>query len=115
MSDRVSSGTGPEGSGVFSGGEFKSEVKGAKLADLRALGTDWQALVMSLGEAKPADPALIERLKGYVGVIDSLATHVDLSGMSFKDTAGAETFSHRVSVTALTISPSDAASAIVFR
>ncbi len=85
--------TGPEGSGVFSGGEFKSDVKGAKLAELRALGTDWQALVMGLGEGKPADPALIQRLKGYVGIIGSLATQADLSGMVVKDATGAEMFS----------------------
>ncbi|HZF34340.1 MAG TPA: hypothetical protein VE914_11105 [Candidatus Angelobacter sp.] len=77
--------TGPEGSGVFDSGDFKSELKGAKLADLRALGTDWQALIMGAGEGKPADPALVTRLKGYLGVIAALTTHMDLAGMKVKD------------------------------
>jgi hypothetical protein len=85
--------TGPEGSGVFDSGEFKSEVKGAKLADLRALGEDWQALVMSAGEGKPADPALVTRLKGYLGVIAALSTHVDLAGMKVKDATSGDLFS----------------------
>jgi hypothetical protein len=85
--------TGPEGSGTFSSGEFKSEAKGAKLADLRALGSDWQALVMGAAEGKPADPALIERLKSYVGIIGALTTRADLKGMTVKDATGAEMFS----------------------
>jgi len=85
--------TGPEGSGAFTGGTFKSEMKGAKLADLRAFGADWQALVLGVGEGKPADPALVERLKGYIGVIGSLTTHADLTGMTVKDSAGTDMFS----------------------
>jgi hypothetical protein len=84
---------GPDGSGVFDSGEFKSDVKGAKLADLRALGTDWQALMMSVGEGKTADPALVTRLKGYAGAIAALTTHTDLAGMKVKDGTGADMFS----------------------
>jgi len=85
--------TSPEGSGVFDSGDFKSDVKGAKLADLRALGADWQALFMGIGEGKPADPALVTRLKGYAGAIAGLATHTDLAGMKVKDATGADMFS----------------------
>jgi hypothetical protein len=84
---------GPEGSGVFDSGDFKSDVKGAKLADLRALGADWQALVAAAGEGKPADPALVTRLKRYIGVIAALSSHVDLAGMKVKDGTGADLFS----------------------
>ena len=82
--------TGPEGSGVFDGGDFKSEVKGAKLADLRAFGADWQALMMGVGEGKPTDPALVDRLKGYIGAVAALSTHADLAGMKVKDATGGE-------------------------
>jgi len=82
--------TGPEGSGVFDGGDFKSEVKGAKLEDLRAFGADWQALMMGVGEGKPADRALVDRLKGYIGAVAALSTHADLAGMKVKDATGAE-------------------------
>ena len=85
--------TGPDGSGVFDSGDFKSEVKGAKLADLRALGTDWQALMMGAGEGKPADPTLVTRLKGYLGVVAALSTHVDLAGMKVKDATSGDLFS----------------------
>ncbi len=85
--------TGPEGSGVFNSGEFKSEMKGAKLADLRAFGTDWQALILAAGEGKPIDAALVTRLKGYVGIVASMVTHADLAGMTVKDATGAEMFS----------------------
>jgi Uncharacterized protein conserved in bacteria (DUF2125) len=85
--------TGPEGSGVFNSGEFKSEVKGAKLAELRAFGTDWQALVLAAAEGKPVDSALVTRLKGYVGIVASMVTHADLAGMTVKDATGAEMFS----------------------
>ena len=85
--------TGPEGSGVFDSGDFKSEVKGAKLADLRAFSVDWQALIAGVGEGKPADPALITRLKGYLGAIAALSTHADLAGMKVKDATGADMFS----------------------
>lgn len=84
---------GPEGTGTFDSGDYKSEAKGAKLADLRALGADWQALVAAAGEGKPADPALVTRLKGYVGAIAALSSHVDLAGMKVKDGTGAELFS----------------------
>jgi hypothetical protein len=84
---------GPEGSGVFDSGDFKSDMKGAKLADLRALGADWQALVAAAGEGKPADPALVTRLKGYIGVVAALSSHADLAGMKVKDGAGADLFS----------------------
>src|SRR5262249_29635237 len=84
---------GPDGSGTFDGGDFKSDVKGAKLADLRALGEDWQALMMNVGQGKPADPALVTRLKGYAGAIAGLATHTDLAGMKVKDGTGAAMFS----------------------
>jgi hypothetical protein len=40
-----------------------------------------------------ADPALITRLKGYVGVVAALATHADLVGMKIKDATGADLFS----------------------
>jgi len=83
---------GPEGSGVFSSGEFKSEMKGAKLADLQAFGRDWQALIMAMGEGKPADAALVGRLKGYVGALAAVSMHMDLAGAMFKDAAGAELF-----------------------
>jgi hypothetical protein len=85
--------TGPQGSGVFDSGDFKSEVKGAKLADLRAFGADWQALMMGAGEGKPADPALVTRLKGYLGVVASLSTHMDLAGMKVKDPTTGDLFS----------------------
>ena len=85
--------TGPDGSGIVDSGDFKSDVKGAKLADLRAFSTDWQALVMGAGEAKPIDPALVTRLKGYLGMIAALSTHVDLAGLKVKDATGAEMFS----------------------
>jgi hypothetical protein len=84
---------GPEGSGVFNSGEFKSEMKGAKLADLQAFGRDWQALLMAMGEGKPADAALVGRLKGYVGALAAVSMHMDLAGAMFKDAAGAELFS----------------------
>ncbi len=85
--------TGPVGSGVFNSGEFKSEMKGAKLADLQAFGRDWQALIMAMGEGKPADAALVGRLKGYVGALAAVSMHMDLAGAMFKDAAGAELFS----------------------
>jgi hypothetical protein len=85
--------TGPEGSGTFDSGDYKSELKGAKLADLRALSADWQALIMGVGEGKPADPALVGRLKGYVGAIAAVSSHADLAGMKVKDATGAEMFS----------------------
>ena len=84
---------GPEGSGVFSSGEFKSEMKGAKLADLQAFGRDWQTLIMAMGEGKPADAALVGRLKGYVGALAAVFMHMDLAGAMFKDAAGTELFS----------------------
>jgi len=84
---------GPDGSGVFNSGEFKSELKGAKLADLQALGRDWQALILGASEGKPADKALIDRLKGYAGMLASVSMSGDLAGASFKDASGAETFS----------------------
>src|SRR5262245_436289 len=85
--------TGPEGSGTFDSGDYKSEVKGAKLADLRALSADWQALITAVGEGKPADAALVTRLKGYIGVVAALSSHADLAGMKVKDGTGAEMFS----------------------
>lgn len=85
--------TGPEGSGAFASGEFKSEAKGVKLADLQTLARDWQALIMGAGEGKPADPALVSRLKGYLGVIGALSMHVDLAGMNVKDVANGDLFS----------------------
>jgi hypothetical protein len=85
--------TGPEGSGVFSTGEFKSETKGIKLADLQVLARDWQTLVMGASEGKPADPALIGRMKASPALLASIAMHADLAGVSFKDASGGETFS----------------------
>jgi hypothetical protein len=85
--------SGPEGSGTFNGGEFRSELKGAKLAELQALGRDWQSLALAAGEGKPTDAALLTRLKGYAGVLAALSTHADLTGVSFKDPSGAEMFS----------------------
>lgn len=85
--------TGPQGSGVFDSGEFKSEVKGAKLADLRAFSADWQALMMGVGEGKPADPTLVGRLKGYLGMVAALSTHMDLAGMKVKDATSGDLFS----------------------
>jgi hypothetical protein len=82
--------TGPDGSGTFDSGDFKSDVKGAKLADLRAFGADWQALVAAASEGKPADPTLVSRLKGYVGVVAALSSHADLAGMKVKDATGAD-------------------------
>lgn len=85
--------TGPDGSGVFNSGEFKSELKGAKLADLQALGRDWQALILGASEGKPADKALVDRLKGYAGMLASVSVSGDLAGATFKDASGAEQFS----------------------
>ena len=84
---------GPEGSGVFSSGEFKSDVKGIKLADMQAFARDWQSMIMAAGEGKPADPALTGRMKGYLGLLASLAMHADLAGVSFKDAGGSQSFS----------------------
>lgn len=85
--------TGPEGSGVFNSGEFKTEIKGAKLADIQSFGRDWQALIMGMSEGKPADAALLTRLKGYAGLLASMSMQGSLAGATFKDNAGAETFS----------------------
>lgn len=85
--------TGPEGSGVFNGGEFKSEIKGARLADIQSFGRDWQALIMGLSEGTPADATLLTRLKGYAGLLASMSVQGDLAGATFKDAAGADVFS----------------------
>jgi len=84
--------TGPEGSGVFSSGEFKSETKGIRLADVQAFARDWQTLMMSVTTGKPADAALTGRMKSYPPLVASLTMHADLAGVSFKDAAGKDTF-----------------------
>jgi hypothetical protein len=84
---------GPEGSGAFASGEFKSEVKGARLADMQSFGRDWQAFVMGMSEGKPADATLLGRLKGYASMLAGMSMQGDLRGASFKDAAGAEMFS----------------------
>lgn len=84
--------TGPEGSALFNSGEFKSDIKGVKLADVQAFARDWQSLILSVGEGKPADATLMGRLKGYAALLASFATHADLAGVSFKEAGGTELF-----------------------
>jgi len=85
--------TGPEGSGSFNSGDFKSDVKGIKLADVPAFTRDWQSLTLAATGGKPADGALLGRMKSYLGLLASAAMHADLAGVSFKDASGADTFS----------------------
>jgi hypothetical protein len=82
----------PDGTFNISGISSSSQASGVNLAEVRKFTDQFNALMISSMENKPADQAVVDALKQMKAFFQDSSGKAEITGMSFKDTAGQEAF-----------------------
>jgi hypothetical protein len=82
----------PEGSATIATITSTADIKGANLADLVKFRDQFNAVMAASVENKPADPAVVESLKGMKAFFKDYVGKGEAATIVFKDANGAEAF-----------------------
>jgi hypothetical protein len=84
--------TSADGTMTIAGVDFTSESHGVKAAELRKFQEQWRTLLVTLGEGKTPNKAVVDQLRTYGNWVADSRARVDVAGISFKEPGGTEAF-----------------------